>query len=182
MATAKKPGAQRGRPPQDFARDPHRYAIAIALGLQQIGLNERQSFGLVAAFLLGKKVDEHLTLPRRKPGVGTMPGGRLAAYERAWHLNSISASFGSFRSTLKKKARRISDDAARLWLAANAQGIAVFLSTGYLLGYDLEQLVGHVVVCADRAVAGTLPVQFLDALTFDPLPQLLPRVISPPEV
>jgi hypothetical protein len=177
MATPKKPGAQRGRPPQDFWTDPHRYAIAIALGLQQIGLSERRSFNLVAALLLGKKVDEHLTLPRRKPGVGTTPAGRLATYERVRHLITTSASFGSFHSTLKKKARRISDDAARLWLAANAQGIAAFLSTGYLLGYDLEQLVGHVAVCADRAVADTLPVQFLDALTFDP--QYIPQVNAP---
>jgi hypothetical protein len=182
MATPRQLNATRGRPPQDFFADPHRYAIAIALGLQQLGQSERRSFDLVAALLLGKKIEERPALPRRKPGVGLMPAGRLATYDRArtQHMITTSASFRSFGSTLKKKARRISrdnDHEAQLWLAAMARGIAAFLQTGHVLDYDLEQLAGHVIVCADRDIAGALPVQFLDALTFDP--QLLPQVTAP---
>jgi hypothetical protein len=181
MVTPRKPGARRGRPPQDFWTDPHRYAIAIALGLQQLGQSERRSYDLVAALLLGKKIEERPAPARRKPGVGLIPAGRLATYDRVVrHILSPTASFRSFGSTLKKKARRISRDddrEAQLWLAAMARGIAAFLQTGYALDYDLEQLAGHVITCADLAVAGTLPVQFLDALTFEPL--LIPQVKLP---
>jgi hypothetical protein len=182
MATPRKPGAQRGRPPQDFARDPHRFAIAIAYGLQQLGLSKRRSFDLVAALLLGKKIEEHPALPRRKPGVGLISAGRLATYDRArgQHIITTTAGFSGFSSTLRKKERRISKDEnpeLQLWLAAMARGIAAFLQTGFALDYDFEQLAGHVIVCADRVIAGTLPVQFLDALTFEP--DLMPRVIAP---
>jgi hypothetical protein len=178
MATPRKPNAKRGRPSKDFWIDPHRYAIAIAFALRQLNISEQQSCVLVATFLLGKKVDERLGPPRRKPGVGMIPVGRSATYERVQHLATTSASILNFASTLKKKARRAKGDpGARLWLAANATGIATFLHTGFVLDYDLEQLVEYVVACADRAVAGTLQAHFLNALVFD-LPELFPRVIA----
>jgi hypothetical protein len=179
MATAKKHSALRGRPPQDFARDPRRYAIAIALGLERLGLSENAAFGLVAALVLGRKISEHQTPARPRRGVGTIPPGRQADYERAWHLNTTSASFKGFRTTLRKKLHRIEDDSeAMLWLAATARGIAAFLSTGYLLDFDAEQLLMHVVVCADRATSGTLPVPFLFALNFD-MPELVTKDNAP---
>jgi hypothetical protein len=141
--------------------------------LQQLDISENSAFGRVSALVLGRKVDERPAPARRKRGIGTIPPGRLATYERAWHLNSITANFAGFRTTLRKKLRRIKDDPeAMLWLNATAHGIAAFLSTGYLLGFDFEQLLRHVVVCADRATAGTLPMHFLDALDFD-LPELV---------
>ena len=60
-----------------------------------------------------------------------------------------------------------------------AHGIAAFLSTGYLLGFDSEQLLAHVIVCADRATSGTLPMPFLDALDFN-TPELVTKD-NPPE-
>src|SRR5229473_2935306 len=174
MVTPRKPGAKRGRPPKDFGLDPHRYSLAIALALQQFGISENIAFGLVAALVLGRKIDEHDALPRRQCGIGMIPAGRLATYERAWHLNANSASFKGFRTTLKQKLHRIEEPKARFWLTANSRGITVFLSTGYLLGFDFEQLVAHVVVCADRATAGTLPIPFLDALDFG-LPELVTK-------
>jgi hypothetical protein len=180
MATPRKPDAQRGRPPQDLARDPHRYTIAIALGLMQLDLSENAAFGLVAALVLGRKTSEHHAPARKKRGVGTVPAGLQAAYERAWHLNSITASFEGFRTTLRKKLDRIEDDSeAMLWLKVTAHGIAAFLSTGYLLGFDAEHLLAHVIVCADRATSGTLPIPFLDALDFD-MPELVTN-LNPPE-
>jgi hypothetical protein len=108
-----------------------------------------------------------------------VPAGRLATYERAWHINGSTASFRGFGTTLRKKLRRIKrDPKAMLWLNATALGIAVFLSTGDSLGFDTEQLLAYVVVCADRATSGTLPVPFLDALDFD-LPELLTKVTAP---
>jgi hypothetical protein len=178
--TARKPGATRGRPPQDFARDPHRYAIAIALALMQLGLSENAAFGLVASLVLGRKVAEHHAPARPRRGIGMVPPGRLATYERAWHLNSNTASLDGFRTTLRKKLHRIeSDPEAMLWLKATAHGIAAFLSTGYLLGFDSEQLLAHVIVCADRATSGTLPMPFLDALDFN-TPELVTKD-NPPE-
>jgi hypothetical protein len=179
MATAKKPGAQRGRPPLDFAHDPHRYEIAIALGLQQLGLSENAAFGLVAALVLGRKTSEHDAPARIRPGVGMTPPGRQATYERAWHLNSTTASLAGFRTTLRKKLHRVEGDSeAMLWLKATARGIAAFVSTGYLLGFDAEQLLAHVVVCADRATSGTLPIPFLAALDFD-TPELVTKDNTP---
>jgi hypothetical protein len=179
MATPRKPGAKRGRPSKDFWIDPHRYSIAIALALQQLGISENGAFGLVSALVLGRKVDEQHAPARREPGVGMIPAGRLATYRRAWHLNSYTASLKGFRTTLRKKLRRIEDDPeARLWLAVTARGIAAFLSTGYLLGFDTEQLLAHVIVCADRATSGTLPMPFLDALDFD-MPELVTKDDAP---
>lgn len=172
--TGRKPGAKRGRPSKDFWHDPHRYSLAIALALQQFGISENIAFALVAALVLGRKIDEHNALPRRQRGIGTIPAGRLATYERAWHLNANSASFQGFRTTLRKKLGRLTDQKARLWLAATSRGISVFLSTGYLLGFDFEQLLRHVIVSADRATAGTLPMPFLDALGFEP-PELVTK-------
>jgi hypothetical protein len=176
VATRRKPGARRGRPAKDFFADPHRYAIAIALALRRLPMSENAAFGLVAAMVLGRKVDEHYAPARRKPGVGTVPAGLQAAYERAWHLNSNTASFVGFRTTLRTKLKRVERDPdAMLWLRANAHGIAAFLTTGYLIGFDTEHLLAHVVVCADRATSGTLPMPFLDALDFD-MPELAARV------
>jgi hypothetical protein len=166
MATPRKPGARRGRPAKQFFSDPHRYGLAIALALRQLGVSENAAFALVATVVLGRKVAERNAPARRKRGVGMIPAGRLASYERAWHLNGNTASFKGFRTTLRKKLRRLTDPEALLWLAATSHGIAAFLSTGYLLGGDFEELLGHVVVCADCATAGTLPVHFLDALNF----------------
>jgi hypothetical protein len=166
MATPRKSGAHRGRPAKHFFSDPHRYGLAIALALQQLDVSENGAFGLVSALVLGRKVAERDTPARRKRGFGTISAGRLASYERAWHLNGNTASFKGFRTTLRKKLRRLTDPEALLWLAATSRGIAAFLSTGYLLGGDFEQLSRHVVVCADRTTAGTLPVHFLDALNF----------------
>jgi hypothetical protein len=174
MVTPRQPNAKPGRPPPDFsrfARDPHRYPISLALGLQQFGLSERRSFDMVAAKLLGKKVEEHFASSRRRRGVGMVPAGRLATYDRvrAQHITTTSASFRNFGSTLKKKARRIrrDDPTSQRWLDLTAHGIAAFLSSGYLLGYDLEQLMEHVIISADRALSGNLPGHFLDALDFD---------------
>jgi hypothetical protein len=180
MATPRKSGAQRGRPAKQFFSDPHRYGLAIALALRQLGVSENAAFALVATVVLGRKVAERNAPARRKRGVGTIPAGRLASYERAWHLNGNTASFKGFRTTLRKKLGRLTDPEALLWLAATSHGIAAFLSTGYLLGGDFEQLLRHVVVCADRATAGTLPVHFLDALTFGS-PDLLTKVSAPEE-
>jgi hypothetical protein len=65
-----------------------------------------------------------------------------------------------------------------LWLKATARGIAAFLSIGYLLGFDTEHLLAHVIVCADRATSGTLPMPFLDALDFD-MPELVTKDNAP---
>jgi hypothetical protein len=179
MVTPRQPNERRGRPPQDFWTDPHRYNIAIACALMQLGKSENGAFGSVSALVLGRKIDEQNAPARRKRGVGTVPPGRLATYERAWHLNSTTANFKGFRTTLINKFHRIEGDPkAMLWLRATAHGIAAFLSTGYLLGYDMEHLLAHVIVCADRATSGTLPMPFLDALDFD-MPELVRKDNAP---
>ena len=173
-------GKSRGRPAKNFFSDPHRYNLAIALGLQRLGLSENTAFALMGAMVLGRKIDEREVPARPKPGVGTVRAGRWATYERAWHLNSTSASFKGFRTTMRQKSHRIADPEAQIWLTAMAHGIAAFLRTGYLLDFDFEQLLGHVVVCADRATAGTLPLPFLAALNFDQ-PELLTKDNPPKE-
>jgi hypothetical protein len=102
MATPRKPDATRGRRPKDFERDPHRYPIAIALGLQQLGPSENAAFGVVASLVIGRKIDERPAPARRRRGVGAIPPGRLATYERAWHLNSNTAGLKGFRTTLRR--------------------------------------------------------------------------------
>jgi hypothetical protein len=124
--------------------------------------------------VLGRKTGERWCEPRRKPGIGNIPAGIGASYHRVMQIGGITANFKNYASTLRKKLHRITNRASLRWLDLTGFGISAFLSTGIWLGFDFEDLLQHVVRCADQAVAGTLPVKFLNALQID-LPDLLPR-------
>lgn len=119
MATPRKPGATRGRPPQDFLHDSDAPAIAVAMAIQLFGASEKNAYLIVSIIALGRKIAERDVSARRKHGVtGGLPSGALTSHERIWRgTGSTSATFSGFADTLGKKAHRAQQDkqAAR-WL------------------------------------------------------------------
>jgi hypothetical protein len=133
--TRRKPGARRGCPDRHFGTDPHRYLLALSLSLQRtFGLSEQRAFWLVAAMVLGRKTGEKWCEPRRRPGVGNIPAGIEASYQRVMRIGGVTASFANYASTLRKKLHRTTNRASLRWLDMTGFGISAFLSTGIWLG------------------------------------------------
>jgi hypothetical protein len=125
MATAKKPGVQRGRPLKSFLNDPDRHVVAFAMALQACGVSERTAFLATSALVLGQRIGEREMPARQKRGVGTIPGGKWVTYERIQAPGFTSASFKNFANTMKKKARRaMADPEAAAWLRSAQLEIA----------------------------------------------------------
>ena len=175
--TKPKADAQRGRPDKNFWTDPNRYLLMLALVLQRLfGLSARQSFYFVAALVLGKKTDEAWREERHKRGVGYIAAGIESTYRRATRLGGTSADFRNFASTLRKKLRRIDDEATLRWLDLTAQGVGDFLIDASKV-FDFEGLLRYVLACAERAPAERLPTNFLKMLIDDLPPDLIPQVL-----
>ena len=70
--------------------------------MQRLGASENAAYLRVSALVPGRKVDEQLTIVRRKRGVGAVPAGRTVSYERRWQmggsLERIMAAFDKRRN------------------------------------------------------------------------------------
>jgi hypothetical protein len=171
---------QRGRPDKDFWTDPDRYLMMLAVTLQRLfGMSVRQSFYLVAALVLGKKTNETWREDRHRRGVGFIRAGVERTYHRATRLGGTSADFRNYASTLRKKMRRIDDEAALRWLDLTAHGVGNFLVGGSGV-CEFEEMLRYVLACAEQTPPETLPLKFLTMLRDNlPPPDLFPQVRGP---
>jgi hypothetical protein len=151
------------RQPDNFMLHPSRYACAVALALQTIGMSERIAFLLVAILALGRKVDEREMPSRCKPGIGVISAGTQVTFEHVWGMthSSSSATFAGFASSMRKRCKRAmqGDPEAAVWLQVVQANVALFIiAAGCQAGCDLRRAVEFVIDLAEAATEGRSPL------------------------
>lgn len=106
MATPKTE-RPKGRPQKDFLKDPDRYPIGMAGGLQFLGVSQRKSYDIASATFYGEECAPTKKLRAKRP-----PGCAHVGYKLP-----VMISFKGKSSTLLKKTIRASaSPEASAWL------------------------------------------------------------------
>jgi hypothetical protein len=171
---SRKTGKPRGRPQMDFLQDPDRFAIALALAHKTLGSSENTAFRAVAILAFGSKISVQEVPPRRKRGLGAVPGGPMVTYERAARKGGAAGDLLGRATSLRQKGARMGrDPKAMAWLlhmqAAFALALRAASSTEQCSARILQ--LGQLILegkLAESRLLNVLSAELPDLLTNDP--------------